>query len=382
MDQIYGFLRRHKFPRTLAKSVVHFFRVYYKEKNLIDERAIMEVMPSKMLKEVKACVVQDKLRQQNFFRRMPAKYFPEALHLLHPLTVEQGAEIISAHEDPGPEFFCIVQGCVGIYKPKFVESGAEDDAETMSHQERLDKFKATALALYGEIDKDGNGELDRDELKRMLTSLAGGKFDVSDEQVTAAMDAIDTDRSNTISLDEFSEWYVRSHIEIPHNRRLGALLSTLQPTCMFGVWAAFNLGSGKSVEFTYIALEMCELFSINAEHLMDTFRDVPEVLGLIEEMFVGPARNFGSSVDLYENLDLTRTPRPSASRAAWSPRTRAAAAPRESGKADYSLRELVGQLQECIKRDAAVMARVKGVLETMDLDQGNHGLLRQGPESK
>ena len=58
-----------------------------------------------------------------------------------------------------------------------------------------------------EIDEDGNGEVDTDELPRLFASLG---WDNSPEIVSHALTFLDADNNGTIDLDEFmelaSEW--------------------------------------------------------------------------------------------------------------------------------------------------------------------------------
>uniref|UniRef100_A0A7S0TFX5 EF-hand domain-containing protein n=1 Tax=Elphidium margaritaceum TaxID=933848 RepID=A0A7S0TFX5_9EUKA len=61
------------------------------------------------------------------------------------------------------------------------------------------------------IDTDGNGHIDREELKRVLLSL--GEM-VSEEDVSNCFNEIDTDGNGQISYEEFEKWYVASEMRI------------------------------------------------------------------------------------------------------------------------------------------------------------------------
>ena len=69
------------------------------------------------------------------------------------------------------------------------------------------------LEVFKEIDADGSGAIDQDELSVMLTRLAGKKF--SKKQVGSMMKRLDKDGNKTIEANEFlaglpllAEWLV------------------------------------------------------------------------------------------------------------------------------------------------------------------------------
>ena len=59
--------------------------------------------------------------------------------------------------------------------------------------------------LFGKFDKDGNGVLDRKELKA-ATRLLGDHF--SDEDIEVLMEILDKDQSGTVDLEEFIRDFV------------------------------------------------------------------------------------------------------------------------------------------------------------------------------
>jgi len=71
----------------------------------------------------------------------------------------------------------------------------------------MDKFAFTDYsseelkAAFEDIDEDGNGYLDREEVKRLLHSMDVGK----DQQLDSVMLYFDTDKDGRISLEEFEE---------------------------------------------------------------------------------------------------------------------------------------------------------------------------------
>jgi len=62
---------------------------------------------------------------------------------------------------------------------------------------------------FDRFDRDGNGALDRDELKELLTTLHSGQ-QPDDEMLDKVVEALDTDRNGLISRTEFDAWYIQS----------------------------------------------------------------------------------------------------------------------------------------------------------------------------
>lgn len=92
----------------------------------------------------------------------------------------------------------------------------QDLEQAVLHPDRIDaKQKAYVTEVFKQIDTDGSGAIDQDELAVMLTRLAGRFY--SKEQVTAMMTMLDKDGNGTIEVQEFlaglpllAKWLVRS----------------------------------------------------------------------------------------------------------------------------------------------------------------------------
>lgn len=69
------------------------------------------------------------------------------------------------------------------------------------------KIAGTVEKTFHMMDENGNGVLDKDELKKALLKL-GVHRDVVDKDVKTIMKAADTNRDGVISLDEFKNWYM------------------------------------------------------------------------------------------------------------------------------------------------------------------------------
>ena len=59
-------------------------------------------------------------------------------------------------------------------------------------------------AIFDELDEDGSGALDRDEVRSLVTQLG---MDASEKDVDAAMAVMDTDGNGTVDFDEFCAWW-------------------------------------------------------------------------------------------------------------------------------------------------------------------------------
>lgn len=78
------------------------------------------------------------------------------------------------------------------------------------------RMKGSTRETFNLIDTDGNGHIDRDELKRVLQSL--GEH-VSDEDVTLCFNEVDTDGNGEISYVEFESWYLASKLRLTSDIR-------------------------------------------------------------------------------------------------------------------------------------------------------------------
>lgn len=67
------------------------------------------------------------------------------------------------------------------------------------------KLREVTKAAFDQVDADGSGKIDKNELKRGLALVAeeAGLPVLSDAAIEDAMNALDTDRSGTLEVDEF-----------------------------------------------------------------------------------------------------------------------------------------------------------------------------------
>eukprot|EP00586_Coscinodiscus_wailesii_P010359 CAMPEP_0172501246 /NCGR_PEP_ID=MMETSP1066-20121228/147664_1 /TAXON_ID=671091 /ORGANISM="Coscinodiscus wailesii, Strain CCMP2513" /LENGTH=735 /DNA_ID=CAMNT_0013275917 /DNA_START=157 /DNA_END=2364 /DNA_ORIENTATION=+ len=79
-------------------------------------------------------------------------------------------------------------------------------------------------SVFKKFDKDGNGSIDRKELKALLESIEPS---TTDKDIDQAMKELDSDQNEIITFDEFSEWYSKS---ILFERRMDDVKSNMQGT--------------------------------------------------------------------------------------------------------------------------------------------------------
>ncbi|KAL3916990.1 MAG: hypothetical protein SGILL_004921 [Bacillariaceae sp.] len=108
----------------------------------------------------------------------------------------------------------------------------------------VSKIVGDADYVFSQVDIDGNGHVDREELKQLFNLL---ECYVSPQELEEVFNELDTDGDGTISQKEFSEWYCRSEerimsqvrhvfdkIDVDHSNtidkdELKTLLATLDP---------------------------------------------------------------------------------------------------------------------------------------------------------
>ena len=79
-----------------------------------------------------------------------------------------------------------------------------------------------AELLFSEIDEDGSGTLERDEIDALAKQLGRP---LSSDELDAAMAEMDADGGGDVDFPEFLEWYKRSQQVRPHpNLALGPRL--------------------------------------------------------------------------------------------------------------------------------------------------------------
>lgn len=70
-------------------------------------------------------------------------------------------------------------------------------------------FAVQAKKLFGSIDKDGSGVIDREEVAKLMMALG---MNLSREDLNAAMDAMDPNGDNEITFEEFERWYATQDV--------------------------------------------------------------------------------------------------------------------------------------------------------------------------
>jgi len=80
----------------------------------------------------------------------------------------------------------------------------------------VDKMDGDVDEVFDQIDKDGNGELDREELGELFQLIG---LDFSPQRVDALFAQLDQDNDGVIDKDEFSRWYETSKDSIDQRKK-------------------------------------------------------------------------------------------------------------------------------------------------------------------
>ncbi len=75
----------------------------------------------------------------------------------------------------------------------------------------VSRMKGEAKDTFDSLDTDGNGYIDREELKAVLYKL--GEI-VTDTAVTLCFDEIDSHHNGQITFQEFEHWYLASKLRM------------------------------------------------------------------------------------------------------------------------------------------------------------------------
>ena len=70
--------------------------------------------------------------------------------------------------------------------------------------QKSENTRNQALMMFEEVDKDGSGMLDRDEVKLLCQKM--GK-NLSSKQIDAAMAEMDDDGGGEVDYEEFKKWW-------------------------------------------------------------------------------------------------------------------------------------------------------------------------------
>lgn len=310
MDEIYCFLKKHpSFPRDLRGHVLKFYRNHFKKRKLIDEKKILDELPSRLLHQVKDWMVLDGMRTVPFFHMMDTQYFSRIINLLGPMTFHSGEIIIEANEEEHhSEFFVLTDGHVCIHK-SYAES--PEDKSTPSSPDKsslVERFRVMIERVLSKYDVNHDGFIDRSELILLLTELNGNKEKPREKVVNTLMsDLKRTAQSNRIPINVFVKWYVDNRVKKSNKENgdeLGPCVSILHPTCTFGTWTAFDLGKGELCPYSYVVevdstVDVC---AICARELLDEFADCSDALDVIFTALVAPALKMGASVDVHHQM--------------------------------------------------------------------------------
>lgn len=82
------------------------------------------------------------------------------------------------------------------------------------------KLKGTVKEMFEKLDVDHSGSLERNEVEQLLKFLFDGTATkISDEQVTEILKELDVDQNGLVSLDEFSQWFLKSEKRLQFEER-------------------------------------------------------------------------------------------------------------------------------------------------------------------
>jgi len=293
MDEIFEFVRRYKLPPVVRRGIVDYYRYHFSHKTWINETEILNGLTPVMLETVRGTMLKSGLSKIRLFRTLDKKFFTRLVGLLIPRELVKEEDVASSATGPCPEFFVITEGVTHLYKPTY-NSAFTKGAKT--HEERLHMIIELVKDMFDQYDDSNDGKLGSSELKGMFDALT--KIQHTDTQIERMLVELDADSSGDIEMGEFTTWFMRHKVETLDNRELGTALAKCELNRPYGIWNAFNLGSGTASPFTFVTLEYGAFWSINAESLVTEFQDETVVLRLIDATLVVPAREYGYKADL------------------------------------------------------------------------------------
>lgn len=97
---------------------------------------------------------------------------------------------------------------VGVLAALLDESPVLSSAALVSLKEK----QAGISEIFAQLDKDGSGFIDQEEIKSLFASMWGRE--VADKEVVEAVASIDTNEDGKVSFSEFSNWYFRSELAL------------------------------------------------------------------------------------------------------------------------------------------------------------------------
>jgi len=108
--------------------------------------------------------------------------------------------------DEGSMFKDVQANMAANIAASILGGGEEDpDREPLTEEEKLEQ-KPIVEKMFLELDADGSGMLDMDEIKQLCMDLG---LDLSEDEYGMVMEKIDEDKSGECDFDEFFEWYVK-----------------------------------------------------------------------------------------------------------------------------------------------------------------------------
>ena len=112
MDEVYAFLNKHpNFPKGLRKGLLKFYRNHFQQRRLIDEKELLQFLPSHLMRQVKHNVLVQGLNKIPFFRHLHEDLYPKVMSLIEPMTFLPGDIIMDVGETHHhPEFYILREG--------------------------------------------------------------------------------------------------------------------------------------------------------------------------------------------------------------------------------------------------------------------------------
>lgn len=95
---------------------------------------------------------------------------------------------------------------VGAKISALFDEGEQKPKEELSEEEKIQQ-RPLIERMFNDLDLDGSGRLDLDEVRQLCTDLG---LELTDEQYVVVMQKLDEDGSGEVDVDEFFEWYIHN----------------------------------------------------------------------------------------------------------------------------------------------------------------------------
>lgn len=109
MDLIYAWLTHHRFPPTLRRGIVHFFKGYLTEKSAVDEATIWQDLSPELQKNVGEYMIHEDVKSNPLFDGMGIHSVVQLQSVLRRFTVKPGHTIAEKGE-VGSAMYIVVSG--------------------------------------------------------------------------------------------------------------------------------------------------------------------------------------------------------------------------------------------------------------------------------